>query len=202
MKQRPISKDIQPSPDNDPSGGRLALTVKVTLKSLLMAPWFFSTFLLLILFGAICMIYPETRFTALVLLAAAGVILAVRILFRRYREEDGLVVYRDRDDIVIHKKSDIAGKTAFNMSTVKRAWIHQDYTNGALMSSYIILFAPKNGEDSPKRGFFTDRDFESEITLPLPKMHPNILVRDDINLLVLTFVEQAYPHVEIGHVKN
>lgn len=47
MKQRPISKDIQPSIDNNPQSGRLALTVRVTTKSLLMTPWFFSLFILL-----------------------------------------------------------------------------------------------------------------------------------------------------------
>ncbi len=203
MKQRPISKDIQPSPENDPASGRLVLKVKVSVKSLLMAPWFFSMFLLLpVVFGGIWLFYPETRFISAILAAVVVVSVLIRIKFSRYRDEDELVVYKDRDDIVVCRKSEYADRFVFNMKDVTRAWIHQDYTNGALMSSYIILFVPEHGENSPKRGLFNDRNFETEKGLPLPRMHPNILAQDDLNLLVLTFIERNYPHIAIGCDRN
>ncbi len=101
----------------------------------------------------------------------------------------------------MYKKSDIANKFTFDMTPVTRSWMRQDYTNGALTSS-SILFVPANGETAPKRGLFNDIDFKTEKILPIPRMHPDILVVDDINLLVISFIEQNFPRITVGYADN
>ncbi len=203
MKQRPISKDIQPAADNNPQAGRLALKVRVTTKSLLMTPWFLSLFLLPpVAFGVIFFLYPETRFISAILGAVAVMAVFIRIKFRRYKPEDELVVYKNNDEIIMYKKSEISKKITFDMTPVTRAWMRHDYAKRALTFSAIILFVPANGETSPKRGFFNSIDSKTEKILPIPRMHPNIFVVDDINLMVITFIEQNFPWIAVEYEED
>jgi len=112
------------------------------------------------------------------------------------------VIYKEHDNIVLYKKSEMQHTLSRDLTPVTRAWLDQNYINGALSSSAIILFTPTEGNEEPRHDIFNEIDFTAESILDLPRMHPNIHVVDDINTLVLDFIARNFPHIEIGYRGN